>query len=64
MSVCTGMYTTSTKMEMQAIILAAGAGSRMRELTRKKAKCLLPIGNKPMIFYPIQSLVDAGFKGW
>ena len=48
--------------EFQAIVLAAGGGSRMTELTRGRYKCLLPIGNIPMIWYPLQLLERAGFK--
>ncbi|XP_016921207.1 translation initiation factor eIF-2B subunit gamma [Apis cerana] len=48
--------------EFQAIVLAAGGGSRMTELTRGQYKCLLPIGNIPMIWYPLQLLERAGFK--
>lgn len=49
-------------MEFQAIVLAGGRGTRMNELTSKKAKCLLPIGNKPMIWYPVRMLENAGFS--
>lgn len=48
--------------EFQAIILAAGKGSRYTELTSRKAKCLLPIGSKPMIWYPLQLLERNGFQ--
>lgn len=48
-------------MEFQAIILAGGRGTRMTELTSHVPKCLLPIGNKPMIWYPIRMLEKAGF---
>ena len=49
-------------MEFQAIVLAAGQGSRMAELTCETPKCLLPIGNKPMIWYPVRMLEKAGFS--
>ncbi|XP_012144904.2 eukaryotic translation initiation factor 2B subunit gamma isoform X2 [Megachile rotundata] len=48
--------------EFQAIVLAGGGGSRMTELTHGKHKCLLPIGNVPMIWYPLQLLENTGFK--
>ncbi|XP_054009721.1 translation initiation factor eIF-2B subunit gamma [Hylaeus anthracinus] len=48
--------------EFQAVVLAGGGGSRMTELTNGKHKCLLPIGNIPMIWYPLQLLEHAGFK--
>ncbi len=47
---------------MKGVILAGGLGSRLDPLTRITNKHLLPIYNKPMIFYPIQTLVDAGIK--
>lgn len=50
------------KPEFQAVILAGGKGSRMTELTAKKPKCLLPIGNKPMIWYPLDLLEKSGFS--
>ncbi|XP_034942410.1 translation initiation factor eIF-2B subunit gamma [Chelonus insularis] len=48
-------------IEFQAVVLAGGKGSRMTELTAGKTKCLLPIRNMPMIYYPLQSLEKAGF---
>jgi translation initiation factor eIF-2B subunit gamma len=50
-------------MEFQAIILAGGKGNRLHELTKKVPKCLLPIGNKPMVWYPARFLEKAGFNG-
>ncbi|RJR31063.1 spore coat protein [Candidatus Parcubacteria bacterium] len=45
---------------MKGIILAGGTGSRLSPLTKVTNKHLLPVYNKPMIFYPIQTLVSAG----
>ncbi|MBQ6449913.1 NTP transferase domain-containing protein [bacterium] len=47
---------------MRGIVLAGGAGTRLRPLTSITSKQLLPVYNKPMVFYPIQTLVDAGIK--
>lgn len=48
--------------EFQAVVLAGGKGSRMTDLTSSKPKCLLPIGNLPMICYPLGLLQRIGFK--
>ena len=47
---------------MKGVILAGGLGSRLFPLTKVTNKHLLPIYNKPMIYYPIQILADAGIK--
>ncbi|MFH1338463.1 MAG: sugar phosphate nucleotidyltransferase [Candidatus Omnitrophota bacterium] len=47
---------------MKGVILAGGLGKRLELLTRITNKHLLPVYNKPMIYYPIQTLVDAGIK--
>lgn len=47
---------------MKAIILCAGEGTRMRPLTYTSAKHLIPIANKPVIFYSIEAIAQAGIK--
>jgi glucose-1-phosphate thymidylyltransferase len=47
---------------MKGVVLAGGLGTRLLPLTKVTNKHLLPIFNKPMIFYPIETLVKAGIE--
>jgi len=47
---------------MKGVIVAGGLGTRLRPLTSITNKHLLPVYNKPMIYYPIEMLVGAGIK--
>ncbi|XP_053672560.1 translation initiation factor eIF-2B subunit gamma [Anopheles nili] len=49
------------QLEFQAIVLAAGKGTRLLEILEGKPKCLLPVGPYPMIWYPLQLLQRHGF---
>lgn len=47
---------------MKGIVLAGGTGSRLFPLTKVTNKHLLPVGKKPMIYYPLEALLKAGMK--
>src|SRR6201981_247293 len=47
---------------MRGVVLAGGTGSRLNPLTSVTNKHLLPVSEKPMVYYPIQTLVNAGIE--
>ncbi|XP_076000953.1 translation initiation factor eIF2B subunit gamma [Genypterus blacodes] len=49
-------------MELQAVLMAAGGGSRMTDLTYNTPKAMLPVGNKPLMWYPLNLLERVGFE--
>ena len=47
---------------MKGVVLAGGLGTRLMPLTEVTNKHLLPVYNQPMVYYPIQTLVNAGIR--
>lgn len=54
------LFSMSQKAKCVGVVLAGGTGSRLHPVTKVTNKHLLPIGQMPMIFYPIQKLVASG----
>ena len=49
--------------EFTAVVMAGGMGSRMYPVTNNLPKCMVPVANVPMIWYPVNFLVNEGFEG-
>ncbi len=49
-------------LDLKGVVLAGGTGSRLMPLTKVTNKHLLPVGHKPMIFYPIEKLTALGVE--
>lgn len=56
------MSPTSSPPAMKGILICGGTGSRLRPLTEITNKSLLPVYDKPLIHYPLQTLIDAGIS--
>src|SRR5262252_2663551 len=57
-----GSFYRKKGFGMKGVVLAGGIGSRLAPLTRVTNKHLLPVYDQPMVYYPLQILVNAGIR--
>jgi len=59
---CQGLNRKGFRVNLKGVILAGGTGSRLMPLTKVTNKHLLAVGQKPMIYYPVEKLIAAGIE--
>lgn len=56
------MVLVNTPVTMKGVLICGGSGTRLRPLTEVTNKSLLPVYDKPLVLYPLQTLIDAGIR--